>query len=53
MWSRPQFDVIGITPGDYSACIQRCLESVRESDYPREHMNIIMVDNHSRDGTVP
>lgn len=47
----PTVDVIVVT-FESSACIERCLESVRESDYPRERMNVIMVDNHSRDGTV-
>ena len=47
----PTVDVIVVT-FESSACIERCLESIRESDYPHERMNVIVVDNLSRDRTV-
>jgi len=41
-----------ITTKEESGNIANCLKSVIQQDYPKEKMEIILVDNHSTDNTV-
>lgn len=41
-----------ITSCNSAATISRCLQSVNEQDYPKEKIEIVLVDNHSSDHTL-
>ncbi len=47
----PDISVI-ITTKNEERHIAQCLQSVKEQEYPQEHIEIIVVDNHSTDRTV-
>jgi len=47
----PAVDVIVVT-FESSTCVTRCLESVFASDFSQERLNVVVVDNHSSDGSV-
>ncbi|GAB4563063.1 MAG: glycosyltransferase family 2 protein [Anaerolineae bacterium] len=47
----PDVSVIILT-WNRRAWTTRCLESVRQLDYPKEHLHVIVVDNQSSDDTV-
>ena len=47
----PTIDIIVVTYNSVS-CVSRCLESIYAADYPKEHLKLFVVDNHSDDNTV-
>ena len=47
----PSIDVVIVTYNSAS-CIERCLLSLHEADYPYGCLNIFVVDNDSTDGTI-
>ena len=47
----PFIDIVVVT-FESSACLRQCLESVLGLDYPQDQLRVILVDNHSTDGSV-
>ncbi|MEK6649532.1 MAG: glycosyltransferase [Bacteroidota bacterium] len=48
---RPFVSVL-IPARDEEATIRACLESVRDQTYPRDRYEVILIDDHSQDGTA-
>lgn len=46
------FVTVLIPARDEEQTIRACLESVRDQNYPRDQYEVILIDDHSRDGTA-